>query len=315
MVLVYSLSHGHYSGSSFIVPNNILLIHYTNPRTTLEIQQNHAFASKFLNKVGDHLEIKKELLELEYNDNTIEITPVPAIEITEMRHPYKIERRFIGQTTYPYGKFYITHPCTEADDLLIEFSYHKDDKLAARDSIYSIPNTYMQVPDGSIIKDEIRDTRILLSTWLNELSEIYKNLYPNKVIYVIHLSCRADITHPYVTSNELAHDFENITVKEKLKDKTPFFIASAEGLKRENRFDALWNIGIPGFTHRQIYPSLFLKKSPEVYRNCDDKINEDEDNEYEVETKRRRRNSGGRRKTYRKKQKQRKTSKRYKKHK
>ena len=291
MVLVYSLHHGFYSGTSFIIPNNILLIHYTHPRKSLDMHQNHAISSKFLDKVDDHLEIKKELLDLEYNDKTIEISSVPAIEITDIKHPYPNDKRYISQMNYPSGKYYKAGPCTEADDILIQFSDMKELRLTEIDSIFAMTNTYMQVPEGSIIKKEVRNIRILLSHWLEELSQIYKALYPNKIIYVIHASCRSDYKNPYITPNELSNDLDNMSITEKTI-KLPDFRNNFEGIKRKDRLNKLWNTGVEGFTHRYIYPSLSLTKSPNIYRDCDLENN--------VNKKPKSKNTGGKRKSKKK---------------
>ena len=273
MVLVYSLSHGHYASSSFRLPNNIMLITYTHPRKTLSMEQAHPIASQILDNVNGKLELKQELMDLEENDKQIVIRSVPLIETTKITVNYPNDKRKIGDMNYPSGKFYINEPCSIVDELWIKFFNSK--KSMTNDSIYSLTNTYMQTPSGSVIKEEIqeKDPKIYMkmSDWIEELSTIYKTMYPNKIIYVIHLSCRAIHPDSYTTVDELTRDFENMTFSEKVYGTPDFRPAFHPGVKRSNRFDYMFNIGVEGYERKYIHPSLILTKSPDV-KECIDSV-------------------------------------------
>lgn len=262
MVFVCSLSHGGYSGKSFQVPNNIQLITYTHPRLTLGVDNVFPILYQVLNRIGDDtFVIKPEILELENNTsttNTYQIKSVPIIELTSINVPYSHDKRKIGDVYNPKGKFYVNYPCSESEDLKIEFNKNYTLQMLNE---YSIPNTYMQTPQGSVVKDEIQNTRIQFSSWLNELSEIYKEMYPNKIISVLHLSCRWE-NEPYVSVDELSKDISNMSLSNAIYGR-PDFRPQVHSYSRYEGNKKLYVEGVEGYS-RTYDDSLILTKSRDV---------------------------------------------------
>jgi hypothetical protein len=263
MVFVCSLSHGIYSGRSFQVPNNIKLVTYTAPRVYLSIYNTFPILYQILNRVNEReCEIKPEILDLENSssDETYEIKSIPTIEITSIHVPYPNDkRRKIGDKFKPEGKFSFHNPCSETDDLEIEFAGSMPE--AARQ--LSTSDTYMQTPLGSVTKKENRKTRFPFSIWLNEISEIYKDMYPNKVITVLHLSCRHEQDKPYVSVDELANDLENISVKEDGVIGIPDYRPHFHGESKRDALKSVYLSGVEGYK-RILHKSFILTKSPDV---------------------------------------------------
>lgn len=248
MVFAISLSHGEYVGKSFILPINIRLITYTHPRTLLDGKPaDHVFFQVLKYKSGEYkrfrdendpLIIKPEIIDLENVDSS----PDAAFEITCMDSHKSVKQynnTAPGTYLYAKGQFYVDEPCSECEDLRIEFN--------ERGGLLAIPGTYMQVKSGKTVRrEDIREKRISFSGWIREISEFYKEMFPGKVINVMHLSCRWE-KEPYVSVNELTRDINMLKLHKKERYTTNVDGRAFETFKCE---------------------SFFLKKSEDVKGDC-----------------------------------------------
>lgn len=248
MVFAISLSHGEYVGKSFILPNNIRLITYTHPRTFLDGKPaDHIFFQVLKHKSGEYkrfrdendpLIIKQEIIDLENNSSQDASFEIKCMD----SHKSVKQYNYTAPGTYLYakGQFYVDEPCSECEDLRIEFN--------ERGGLLAIPGTYMQVKSGETVKrEDTREQRILFSGWIREISDFYKEMFPGKIINLMHLSCRWE-KEPYVSVNELTRDMNMLKLHKKERYTTNVDDRSFETFKCE---------------------SFFLRKSDDVKGECD----------------------------------------------
>lgn len=187
------LSHGTYLGNSFtnkntfVVPMNISLIQYTNPRQEMGVTDAEHLVRNFQKK----------------------------IDLESMQPPYRINKS-TGEIFKPDGKIKRREPLSKIEDFNLEFYPNRIFESLSLDM-----TTRIIEPDGSVLHRNVIAYNVLLSDMLSDMSVRYESLYPGKVINVFQLSCRSEISpsiltkRTYHTLDELADDFETVSMKYK----------------------------------------------------------------------------------------------------